>query len=105
EFIDNAKEFAKPLTKQGRIWIRSEIAGDKCRIHIKDNGPGLKSLIANRKAFRRRRNTIHMHIGLKLARYIIEPFSGTFNECGTIGNGAHFIITLPLFRTASPKCL
>jgi two-component system, OmpR family, sensor histidine kinase ChvG len=109
--IENARSFV-PETG-GKVEIKLEQAGDRARILVEDNGPGIRAEKIDRiferfytdrpqgEAFGQ-----NSGLGLSISRQIIEAHNGTITadnmtdaKTGEI-TGARFIVSLPVWRKA-----
>lgn len=107
--IDNARSFV-PETG-GKVDIRLEQAGDKVRIIVEDNGPGIRAEKIDRifERFYTDRPSSEAFgqnsgLGLSISRQIVEAHGGTINaenmadpQTGAL-LGARFIVELPASR-------
>lgn len=101
--IANAIKFADP-GRQLVINIRSEQENNYCRIYIEDNGIGFDPAYADRifLLFQRLHGMSEYSgtgIGLAICKKIVDSHHGQIAALGTPGQGATFIITLPLTQT------
>lgn len=101
--ISNALKFHK---KEDRplIQITANIVGPHCEIAIKDNGIGFEEKYLDRifTIFQRlhgRQEYEGTGVGLAVVRKIIERHNGTITAKSQIGDGAEFLIRLPLSQT------
>lgn len=83
------------------VVVRGEVAGGACRITVEDNGIGFEQQYAERifGIFQRlhgRQEYEGTGIGLAICRKIVERHRGTITALGRPGEGATFIISLPL---------
>ncbi|MBE5964666.1 MAG: HAMP domain-containing histidine kinase [Lachnospira sp.] len=87
---------------KGNVFINVDTVGDKCIIHIEDNGNGFEDdkaeKIFNRFETERDSNTFHTGIGLNLSKLIVEAHYGTIQakNSDTYG-GACFRIVIPIY--------
>lgn len=98
--IANAIKFAHP-DRQLVINIRSEEENNQCRIYIEDNGIGFDPTYAERifLLFQRLHGMSEYSgtgIGLAICKKIVDSHHGHITALGAPGQGATFIITLPL---------
>lgn len=98
--ISNAVKFAPAGST---IHLRAEHDGDRVRIHIADEGPGIpedeRELVF--KAFYQGRQSSHSHvrgtgIGLAVVRECVLAHNGDIRIIDENHKGAHFVIQLPL---------
>jgi len=103
--IDNAVKYT-PASP--RIVIETKSAGDRLRITVTDNGPGL-SPEARKRVFEKyyRVPTGNLHdvkgfgLGLSYARLIVKAHGGTIGVQSEEGKGSTFVIEVPLSRRVS----
>jgi signal transduction histidine kinase/DNA-binding response OmpR family regulator len=117
--ISNSLKFAKPDTP-AEIFIRSEIIKipdvtgtsedeiEYCKISIRDNGIGFNEAYADKIfALFQRLNSRDKYegtgIGLAIAKKAIEKHHGSIMASGKPGEGAEFIIHLPIKQTKHKK--
>jgi CheY-like chemotaxis protein len=96
---------AKELTPDGSLTIRTTYLGDSksVRIELIDTGKGVKPEFKERifePAFRDR--TGGTGLGLAIVRRTVEEHNGTVREIGTYGQGAHFVIEMPVRAVVAP---
>lgn len=101
--IANAIKFAHP-DRQLVINIRSEQENNQCRIYVEDNGIGFDPAHAERifLLFQRLHGMSEYSgtgIGLAICKKIVDSHHGHIAALGAPGQGATFIITLPLTQT------
>lgn len=101
--IANAIKFAHP-ERQLVINIRSEQENNTCRIYVEDNGIGFDPVYAERifLLFQRLHGMSEYSgtgIGLAICKKIVDSHHGHISALGTPGQGATFIVTLPLTQT------
>ena len=90
ELIDN-KDFDAPVSASGKY----------CRIMVKDNGIGFDEIYLDRifiifQSLNDRQTYEGTGIGLAIAKKIIEKHNGLITAKSEVGNGATFIMVLPL---------
>lgn len=100
--IGNSIKFHKQNT-QHKVEIWTKVNSDKAHveIHIKDNGIGLDEQYAERvfEVFQRlhaRTEYEGTGIGLAICRKIVDRHQGSIKVVSQLGEGAEFIVTLPL---------
>ncbi|MCX6858191.1 MAG: HAMP domain-containing sensor histidine kinase, partial [Verrucomicrobia bacterium] len=102
ELAQNSRDFARPGTDlivvvsvelsevDGKNWVA---------IHYRDNGRGvsrnLKKRIFDGRSFRNKGDRPGYGMGLSYVRKVIAASGGTIEECGRLGTGVHFVITVP----------
>lgn len=87
----------------GNIYISTELFGDKVRVTIRDEGPGIPEEFRAR-IFRRFEKAFHQFtdyrkgtgLGLNISKTIIEEMGGTINYISAPQKGASFYFELPL---------
>lgn len=101
--ISNALKFHHDK-RPPRIKVSAVIQGESCQISIEDNGIGFDVQYLDRifKPFQR----LHSHteyegsgMGLALCRQIVESHGGNITAISTTGEGATFLVLLPLHQT------
>jgi CheY-like chemotaxis protein len=102
EMVQNA---AKELTPDGSLTIRTTYLGESksVRIELIDTGKGVKPDFKERifePAFRDRKGGTGL--GLAIVRRTVEEHNGTVKEIGTHGQGAHFVIEMPVRAAVAP---
>jgi PAS domain S-box-containing protein len=98
--IGNALKFHKD-GEAPRVTITSEVRANRCQILVQDQGIGFEPVYAQRifRVFERLHGESQYPgtgIGLAIVQKIIERHNGTIIAQGQSGQGATFIITLPL---------
>lgn len=111
--ISNALKFHRP-GESPQVWLDSKLVKEqeqqeneiadvttKCLIRVKDNGIGFDEKLRDRifQAFQRLhgRSTYEgTGMGLAICRKIVERHRGTITATSTPGQGATFIVTLPM---------
>ncbi len=98
--IGNAIKFHKP-GEAPKVKISSEVQGTLCRIWVQDEGIGFEPVYAERifGAFERLHGESQFPgtgMGLAIVKKIIERHNGMVVAQGQPGNGATFMIALPL---------
>ncbi|KAF2517142.1 PAS domain-containing sensor histidine kinase [Flavobacterium foetidum] len=98
--VNNSIKFAKDDVPP-QITISSKIIDNKAVIKVEDNGIGFDATQAERifETFTRLNSKDRYEgtgLGLSLCKKIAERHEGNITASGTSGNGAAFIITLPL---------
>lgn len=80
-----------------KLWFDTEMSGF-IRLHVQDNGPGIAPENLNRifkKGFTTKGNRGN-GLGLNLCKNIIEAHGGRISVSSPPGEGAHFILELPV---------
>lgn len=96
--LSNAVKFVEP--NRGVVEVRGEALGDRCRIVVADNGPGIPPEEHDRifSPFRRlptHRNRPGSGLGLYFTKTLIEQEGGRIWVESEPGHGARFIMELP----------
>lgn len=97
--LSNAKD-AVECSKEKLIVIRARRVADSVVIEVEDSGSGIPSKVQE-KIFDPFYTTKEVGkgtgLGLSICYSIIKDHKGTLNVDSTIGKGARFVLTLPLF--------
>lgn len=100
--VINSKEaMAGRRPASGRVTIRLEDLGDIVRLSVEDDGPGVRD--GAESLFRPFVTTKvgHLGLGLPVARLLVEPGGGTVQCVVGGGDGARFVLDLPVWRRGS----
>ena len=104
--LDNAVKYGPPGQT---ITVGSEIAGDRARIYVEDEGPGIPHEDRQRVwepyvrlAREAERSTGGSGIGLAVVRELVVLHGGRTRAEGSRGGGARFVIELPLAPAPLP---
>ena len=96
----NQQENERTDQKIPRIWIRTEATKDKVIIRFEDNGPGMPPAVSDRlfdPFFTTKSFGKGTGLGLAISYQIVVEKHGGRLECvSTLGEGAEFIIEIPL---------
>jgi signal transduction histidine kinase len=111
--FSNALKFSKPnepvnisvtsrKVAEKSLTAREDANGQYCIISIKDNGIGFdEKYLSNIFALFERLHTKDKYegtgIGMAITKKIIEKHNGLINAISSIGNGAEFLLLLPLY--------
>jgi two-component system, NtrC family, sensor kinase len=100
---------APPLTKTGSgnrpananptVWVSTKKLGDNVVISVKDNGPGISQKILDKifqPFFTTKPTGLGTGLGLSLSYDIIKAHGGEITVESREGEGAEFIIKLPV---------
>jgi two-component system sensor kinase FixL len=98
--LSNALKFQKPRVEP-RIVVAASVSGGQCRITVTDNGIGFDEKYLDRifNIFQRlhgRGEYEGTGVGLAICRRIVDRHHGQITAKSQPGDGAEFIITLPL---------
>lgn len=91
-----------PGIENPTLTIRTSLMGEKARIEIEDNGPGMPSHVKKRifePFFTTKAVGKGTGLGLSIVYTIIENHKGTLTVDTAEGKGTNFIITLPIYQT------
>ena len=106
--LSNAVKFTPP---GGAITVTLEAAAGGARVTVRDNGHGIAPAVLPHifERFRQgdsspTRAAGGLGIGLTIARHLVEAHDGTITAASAgDGQGAMFVVTLPLRQTAPPE--
>jgi signal transduction histidine kinase len=95
-----AKNACDAMPNGGNFYITTKREGDKIRIELRDNGLGIPDSIKNRifEPFLAHGKKQSSGLGLAITEKIITEHNGTIRAQGNIGEGAVFIIDLPVLE-------
>jgi PAS domain S-box-containing protein len=91
----------------GHIFVSMELIGEKVRVYIRDEGPGIPAEFASRifgkfeqaaNVFGREKGT---GLGLNIAKTIVEQMGGEIGYLSKPGQGAIFYIELPIAKAVT----
>ena len=88
-------------SKIKRIEIYTKIEKDKCIIHFKDTGPGIRKEIQNKifsPFYTTKEKGKGTGLGLSISRQLLMEMSGDLNFINE-EDGAHFIVSIPLGKS------
>jgi len=95
ELLSNATRFARSSIE---IWCTR--SGTDYEIHVKDDGPGVVSRLKKGGAMFDAQTTTdeasHAGLGLSYVRRVANVHGGDVEEVGEPGEGAHFVVRLPI---------
>jgi PAS domain S-box-containing protein len=81
------------------LWLTVEDAGDRVRVTIEDNGPGMDKATCKRilePFFTTKKVGTGTGLGLSVTYFlVVNSYGGTFDVCSEPGKGTAFVITLP----------
>ncbi|MFW6287969.1 MAG: ATP-binding protein [bacterium] len=84
---------------KGNIYIRTEQVGDQAVITIEDDGSGIPEKVINRifdYGFTTKKDGQGMGVGLAISKNIIDKHNGELKVLSKEGQGAKFIISIPI---------
>jgi PAS domain S-box-containing protein len=88
-----------PSGREPAIWLRLHDEGDRVRLEVEDNGPGMSEEVRRRlfePFFTTKPVGVGTGLGLSVAYFIVaEQHRGTLEAVSAPGEGARFIIRLP----------
>jgi signal transduction histidine kinase len=90
------------VKEQGEIRIKTERNGNKINISFKDNGAGISEENINKifePFFTTKPEDKGTGLGLAISFSIISKHNGSINVKSQVGQGAEFIITLPIVQS------
>ena len=102
--VNNARQAMESHQRAGRIKITTEVSGPNVRITIQDNGPGIPEENLRRifdPFFTTKEVGKGTGLGLSLCYGIIKEHGGSIKPVSRPGEGATFIIELPVARDAA----
>lgn len=97
--INNARQAMEGQGHRGRLRVSTESADDKVRIIFQDNGPGIPAENLKRifnPFFTTKEVGKGTGLGLSLCYGIVSEHGGTITPHSTVGEGARFVIELPI---------
>lgn len=104
QLAKNAKEALASTSGVKRLTVRARIeSGDRVRIELADNGPGIDPLVRDRlfqEFVTTKSTTGGTGLGLFGVRRIVERHGGMISVDSEAGRGATFIVSLPIMHTA-----
>jgi len=101
--LNNAEHALLETGRQGTVRITTGCARDMIEMRVSDTGPGIAPEIQRRifePFFTTKREGKGTGLGLSLCYGIIQEHGGTFDLESEPGNGATFIVRLPVLRAA-----
>jgi len=102
--LSNARQATEAFRRDGRIVLRTGTSDTQVWVRIKDNGPGIPAEYLNRifdPFFTTKPQGKGTGLGLSLSYGIIQEHKGTIRVESQPGEGAEFIIGLPLTDSAA----
>jgi len=102
--LNNAEQAILEAGREGTICILTRRVGDRIEVHITDSGPGIPTEIQNRifePFFTTKKEGKGTGLGLSLCYGIVQEHGGSIRVKSRVGQGATFIIDLPVIREES----
>jgi two-component system phosphate regulon sensor histidine kinase PhoR len=97
--IDNAVKYTKP---EGHVWVEAKELGDKVRIEVRDDGPGIADKHRERVFERfyradpsRSRDAGGTGLGLSIVKHLVESMGGAVGVEPNAPSGSIFWLQLP----------
>jgi signal transduction histidine kinase/ActR/RegA family two-component response regulator len=103
--LSNARQAIEPVRREGRIIVRTQVAGDRVVVEFQDNGPGIRADHLARifdPFFTTKPVGKGTGLGLSLCYGIIQEHGGKITARSEPGQGATFAIDLPVGATTEP---
>jgi C4-dicarboxylate-specific signal transduction histidine kinase len=85
--------------QDGRVAVRVEVVGERVRVMVEDNGPGIQAENLSRlftTFFTTKAPGKGTGLGLALSRQYVESFGGTLHAENRPEGGARFTVELPV---------
>jgi signal transduction histidine kinase/PAS domain-containing protein len=102
-FVNLMKNAVEASSEKCRICLRSERVGDKVRLSIADDGPGIAAEDRARifdPFFSTRRNAGGTGLGLSITHRIMSSHGGTISVANDVQRGTRFDLELPALDSA-----
>jgi two-component system NtrC family sensor kinase len=97
----NARQALEEQPQPRTIQIAARVEGDRLKIEVADNGPGIPEPVRSRvfdPFFTTKPVGAGTGIGLVVSRGIVEAHGGSLTLAEGAGRGARFVLSLPLLR-------
>jgi len=101
--LSNARQAIEPFRRDGEIVVRIRVAGEMVRLEFQDNGPGIRPENVLRifdPFFTTKPVGKGTGLGLSLSYGIIHEHGGKISVQSELGQGAMFVIELPVASQA-----
>jgi two-component system NtrC family sensor kinase len=92
---------AEAMPQGGRLQVATELAGDAVKLRVRDWGPGIRADVLPHifePFFTTKDEQQRTGLGLAVAKSIVDQHGGTIEVHSKEGQGAEFVISLPLER-------
>ena len=102
--LSNARQAIEPFRRDGQIVVRTRSAGTVVRIELQDNGPGIRAESLSKifdPFFTTKPVGKGTGLGLSLSYGIIQEHGGKITVQSEVGQGALFLIELPVAQGAA----
>jgi two-component system NtrC family sensor kinase len=102
--LTNARQALEERPQPRRVRLKAWVDGEQVQINVSDNGPGIADAIRSRvfdPFFTTKPTGSGTGVGLAVSRGIIEAHGGSLDLASSNGEGACFVIRLPLARDAA----
>ena len=101
--LNNAVDAIQEKGGPGEIWIRTEVVGNRLRVELTDNGPGVQNPHRIFDPFYTTKAVGKgTGLGLSICYGIVKEHGGEIQVRNSPPRGATFTITLPLLVVSSP---
>ena len=90
---------AEAIAQGGRLRVATEAAGEAARLRVRDWGPGIRPDVLPHvfePFFTTKDDQQRTGLGLAVAKSIVDQHGGSIQVHSNLGEGAEFVITLPL---------
>ena len=97
--LTNARQALEERPQPRHVRLRASADGGWIQIEVSDNGPGIVDAIRSRvfdPFFTTKPTGVGTGVGLAVSRGIVEAHGGSLGLTTSVGEGAHFIIRLPV---------
>jgi signal transduction histidine kinase len=85
------------MPESGRLTIETEASVDRCRLWIRDSGPGIPDEVQDRlfEPFVTTKTFGHLGVGLSLARELAQAQGGSVTLASSVGLGTTVVFSFP----------